>query len=228
MGLDFLHKQVGEGLGYVPGVCWNFLGLELSWVLRFHSKNSSHKKMQPFIYRAPFFSWSTVDIALISHLLIKRNLSSPLSRQSSKKTKSSLQIFRIFGSCNALIYIYIYVHLFFTQPHPTEPLFPLKKHATSSLNLHSWWSKACEFLEVGVPDQAVLKIWKVWAGFLMDANKRCLREKHLVWFFGWKNPYKVPRMVLCRFEDFFLDIILLYLVEIRRKKTRDGAKTRRK
>ncbi len=23
---DFLHKQVVEGLGYVPGVCWNFLG----------------------------------------------------------------------------------------------------------------------------------------------------------------------------------------------------------
>ena len=22
---DFLHKQVVEGLGYVPGVCWNFL-----------------------------------------------------------------------------------------------------------------------------------------------------------------------------------------------------------
>ena len=26
-GKDCLHKQVVEGLGYVPGVCWNFLRL---------------------------------------------------------------------------------------------------------------------------------------------------------------------------------------------------------
>ena len=26
---DFLHKQVVEGLGYVPGVCWSFLRLNL-------------------------------------------------------------------------------------------------------------------------------------------------------------------------------------------------------
>ena len=31
MVFDFLHEQVVEGLGYVPGACWNFLRIKKTY-----------------------------------------------------------------------------------------------------------------------------------------------------------------------------------------------------